>query len=191
MPGDQWIIDPIDGTRSFILGIPLFGTLIGLLRDGIPVLGVMHLPALDETLFASQGNGCHYHCGDGEPGPVTTSPVDHLDQAFVSVSGVHATEVEPIGKRNVRLAPLVDQCDRFRVVGDCVQHALVCRGRLHLAVDTVMSPWDIAALIPCVQEAGGTVAALDPDADNITFSGSLVSAATRPLMEQALGVLNG
>ncbi|MDJ0653494.1 MAG: inositol monophosphatase family protein [Xanthomonadales bacterium] len=191
LAGDQWIIDPIDGTRSFILGVPLFGTLIGLLRDGEAVLGVMHLPALDETLYASRGNGCWYGLGGNDPIQVRPDPIERLDQAFVSVSGVHATEVEPVPGRNVRLAPLVQQADRFRVVGDCIQHALVCRGRLHLAVDTIMSPWDIAALIPCVEEAGGCVAALDPDSDNITFSGSLVSAATRPLMQQAVCLLNG
>jgi len=71
--------------------------------------------------------------------------------------------------------------------GDCVQHGLVCRGRLHVAVDAVMQPWDTAALVPCVREAGGVAASTTGDESGVVFSGSLVTASSRAVLAEALG----
>ena len=84
------------------------------------------------------------------------------------------------------LAPLAAAAGRFRVVGDCIQHGLVCRGRLHLAVDAMMQPWDTAALVPCVREAGGVAASLEGDQSGVVLSGSLVSASDAGVLAEAL-----
>jgi len=185
--GDQWVVDPIDGTTPFVLGLPLFGVLLGLLRDGEPVVGVAHFPALGETLWAASGSGCWFARGAAEPVRVRSDAVRDLSRAFVSVSGVHASELEAdAGARRLALAPLAAAAGRFRVGGDCIQHALVCRGRLHLAVDAIMQPWDIAAMVPCVREAGGVAASLAGDEANVVFSGSLVSASDETVLTSAI-----
>jgi histidinol-phosphatase len=102
-------------------------------------------------------------------------------------AGVHRSELDPGGKGSpLSLAPLAAAAGRFRVVGDCIQHGLVCRGRLHLAVDAMMQPWDTAALVPCVREAGGVAASLEGDQSGVVFSGSLVSASDAGVLAEAL-----
>jgi histidinol-phosphatase len=88
------------------------------------------------------------------------------------------------------LTALIRSAKKFRVCGDCLQHALVCRGSLHVAVDTIMQPWDIAALVPCIEEAGGVVSAIDGKREGVVFGGSLVAASDRALLDEVLDVLN-
>lgn len=190
MAGDQWIVDPIDGTAPFVLGLPSFGVLLGLLRDGDPIVGVIHMPALGETVFAARGAGCWYRRQDREPVRVRCAPDVELAHAYVSVSTLQASELGDARRPRMRVAPLLARAGRFRPVGDCVQHALVCRGRLHVAVDPLMSPWDSAALVPCVREAGGAAADLGGNEDDCVFGGSLVSAAGPGLLSSALRCLN-
>ncbi|QDU61619.1 Histidinol-phosphatase [Planctomycetes bacterium Pan216] len=186
----QWLVDPLDGTASFTLGIPLFGTLIALLEEGDPVVGVIHMPAIKETLFAARGGGCWYQEGDQEPVRVRVDPVTSLDEAYVATGGLHGSEVEhEEGQPPYKILDLVRAASRFRFVTDCLQHGLVCRGRLHVAVDTLMAPWDIGALVPCVEEAGGIVSNLTGQRENVAFGGSLISSASQELHEQALKTL--
>ena len=97
-----------------------------------------------------------------EPERVRVAPPTPMASAFASTTGVHSSEYQSFGDQiPYRLGLLIRACRTFFFVGDCIQHALVCRGRLHVAVDTLMSPWDIAALVPCVEEAGGVVTGLD------------------------------
>lgn len=188
--GDQWIIDPIDGTASFTLGIPLFGTLIALLRDGEPIVGVIHMPAMEETLFAATGSGCSWKQGDNPSKTVTCSPIASLEQAVVSSTGWHCSELQPIaGELDYSLGPLTSACRKFRAVGDCYQHFLVCRGRLHLAVDAIMAPWDSAAIIPCVREAGGVITDMFGGTKDLAFAGSLLSASDPEVHRQALACM--
>ncbi|MFP6638905.1 MAG: inositol monophosphatase family protein [Myxococcota bacterium] len=143
----QWIIDPIDGTISFSRGIPLFGTLIALLEDSEPVVGVIDLPALDERYVSWRGAGC---LRDGRP--VRTSQADRLDRALISVG-------DPIcfdwaGRRSVldrlqRTVPLV------RGYTDAFGHAMVLCGALDVMVDCDLNPWDAAATQLMAVEAGG------------------------------------
>lgn len=189
--GDQWIVDPLDGTTPFSVGSPMYGTLIALLRDGEPVVGVIHLPALGETISAAAGCGCWLEIDGRPPARVRVSEVVRLQDAFVSTSGFHATELQAIdGVAPYNLTSLIRQARKLRVLGDCVQHALVCRGRIDLAVDAIMQPWDSAALIPCVREAGGCVADMHGSADELVFAGSLVSASSPALLDQALEAMN-
>lgn len=188
----QWVLDPIDGTASFALGIPKFGTLVALLDRGHPRIGVVHLPFTSETLFAESGEGCWYTRNRSEPERVLVNRLPtSLDVASVSVGGVENTEIRP-GKRsrNYRLSRLLRRANRVHFVGDCVQHMLVARGRLDAALDTVMSPWDSAALVPCIEEAGGIVSTADGNTEGITFGGSLLTSSNAALHESILRLIN-
>lgn len=144
----RWILDPIDGTKSFVQGVPLYGVLIGLERDGESVLGVCNFPALGEMAAAAKGHGCTLN---GRP--VHTSSVDRLDQAVLLASDItpflspdHRTLFEELATAT-RLA---------RTWGDCYGHIMVATGRAEIMLDPAMNVWDCAALLPIIQEAGGT-----------------------------------
>ncbi len=187
VPGYQWIIDPIDGTTNFSIGSPVFGTLIALLWNGEPVVGAMHFPAMGETVSAATGSGCWFFRHGETPARVSVSGVKQLQDAFVSTAGLHGTELQPDdGQVTYKLGSLARASRKLRFVGDCYQHALVCRGRIEMAVDAIMQPWDNAALIPCVREAGGYVADIRGGTENLTFAGSLMSTSCPELMHQAL-----
>lgn len=187
----RWVLDPVDGTALFTLGVPTFGTLIALLDDGVPVVGVVHFPAFGDTMYASKGEGCWLQVQGEAPRRVHVDPVETLDVAFVSVSGMHATEVQPTpGYPTYQITSLIRYVGKFRVCGDCLQHSLVAQGRLHVAIDTIMQPWDIAAILPCIEEAGGVATAADGSRDNIIYSGSLVTSASPVLHEAVIAKLN-
>ncbi|MFB6098573.1 MAG: inositol monophosphatase family protein [Salinibacter sp.] len=185
----RWVLDPVDGTAGFTIGVPLFGTLVALLDDGEPVIGVIHFPALDETVYAAQGNGCWFRTTDREL-EVTVDPVDALDAATVTTTALHSSDVMAADDHTpYRLTELVRRAGKFRFVTDCLQHALVARGRTHAAVDTLMRPWDVAALVPCVREAGGVAQPLDPTADDIVFGSSLITAGSEDLLRKVRTLL--
>lgn len=188
----QWVLDPIDGTASYSRGLPRFGTLVALLDQDTPRLGVMHFPATQETLFAETGYGCWYIKGNATPERVwTDTHVSSLQQATLSLSGVEASELRP-GHWGVRcfLGPLLQTAGDVEFVGDCTQYMLVARGHLSIALDTVMQPWDSAPVIPCIREAGGCISTLQGDFEHITFGGSLVASAHRHLHEEVLNLLH-
>ncbi len=167
----QWIIDPIDGTTWFALGMPLFGTLIAFLEDREPVLGVIHFPVLGETVYAGKGLGCWFKRGDQPPGRIQVSSGVPLTEAVVSASGVHGSDIlRDTHDVAYPLTSVLHQARKFRFCGDCMQHALVCRGNVHAAIDTIMKPWDIAALVPCIEEAGGVATTLTGQREDIVGS---------------------
>lgn len=186
----QWIIDPIDGTTSFSWGIHAFGTLIGLLEDQKPVVGVIHMPALRETVFAAKGLGCWFEA-DGQPAErVRVDRCEKLSEARVSASGVHSTDLEQRGAGpKYSLSRVVSGAKKLRFCGDCLQHALVCRGRIHAAIDTVMQPWDIAALVPCIEEAGGVATSMTGRRERVVFSGSLLTSCGESLHRELISAL--
>lgn len=144
----RWILDPIDGTRSFMRGVPLYGVLIGIEAAGRPVVGVAHFPALGgEMVSAARGLGCHH---DGRPARVSST-------ATLSGAGLLTTDPERIlaaatGSGWRRLAA---EADLARSWGDAWGHVLVATGRAEVMVDPVLSPWDAAPLLPILEEAGG------------------------------------
>ncbi|HET7295475.1 MAG TPA: inositol monophosphatase family protein [Vicinamibacteria bacterium] len=186
-----WVLDPVDGTIWFTLGVPTFGTLIGLLENREPVLGVAHFPALGETLFAARGEGCYARLAGEEPRRVRVAPPAPLREARVSAGGPHGSDILPEAGTAVNLTALVRSAGAFRFVGDCLQHALVCQGRLHAALDTVMKPWDVAALVPCVREAGGVATGLDGRDEGVVFAGSLLTSCDPDLHDCVLATLRG
>jgi histidinol-phosphatase len=143
----RWILDPIDGTRSFVRGVPLFGVLVALEIEGDPVVGVCYLPALDEMVSAASGEGCRWN---GRPAQV--SSVDSLSSALVSLTepGSLDTEHSTFWKR------LRNRAAAIRGYSDCYGHVLVATGRCEIMLDPVMNLWDCAALLPIVEEAGGS-----------------------------------
>jgi histidinol phosphatase-like enzyme (inositol monophosphatase family) len=149
----RWILDPIDGTRTFIRGVPLFGVLIALEHEGDAVLGVMHFPALDETVYAGRGLGCWWN---GRRALV--SDETQLDHALVVTTDVENIEREHRGSGWNALRKSVGMC---RTWGDCYGYALVATGRAEAMLDPMLSLWDAAALCPIIEEAGGVFTDLD------------------------------
>jgi len=143
----RWIVDPIDGTKSFIRGVPLFGVLIALEIEGRPDVGVCHMPALNETVAAATGLGCTWN---GRTARV--SGVSRLDEATLLFS-----DGRMLAERLVDKWPgLATSVGLIRSWGDCYGHCLVATGRADVMIDPVMNPWDCAALVPIVSEAGGS-----------------------------------
>ena len=143
----RWVLDPIDGTKSFIHGVPLFGTLIALLQKGRPVLGVIHLPVLDRLLIGAEGQPTR--CNGA---PVHVSRRKELAQATVLI-----TSPGELFRRGYGLA-LARLAERVRIVrswGDCFGHFQVATGRADAMFDPILNTWDVAALRPCVVGAGG------------------------------------
>jgi len=181
--GRCWLLDPIDGTASFVLGMPMFGSLLSLLIDGEPVFGCIHLPALGETTYAAVGHGCWFSRDRAKVKRVRVAPPRRLSQAKVGMTGVkeQAWWDRPGGQA---VASLARRVGRWRMVGDCVQYALLCRGVLDAAVDPYMKPWDIAALLPCVLEAGGTMSDLNGATSNLIERNSIVAASNTRLLRE-------
>ena len=144
----RWILDPIDGTKSFVQGVPFYGVLIGLERGNEPVVGVCYLPALNELVAAAQGQGCTLN---GRRVHVSSVP-DIADAVLL------ASDAESFGAygRATSYDSLRAQAKFTRTWGDCYGHVLVATGRAEVMLDPVMNVWDCAALLPIVQEAGGT-----------------------------------
>lgn len=143
----RWLIDPIDGTKSFIRGVPLYAVLIGLEIDGVVRVGACYLPALDEMVSAAEGLGCWWN---GRRCHVST--VDRLERAWVSCTDVYHFERYHRGKEWERI------CQRAyarTVWGDAYGYALVATGRLELMLDPVMNVWDCAPFPVILKEAGG------------------------------------
>ncbi|MBN1317410.1 MAG: histidinol-phosphatase [Anaerolineales bacterium] len=146
--GLTWIIDPIDGTKSFVCGVPLYGTLLALVDGKTPLLGIAHFPALGETVYASRGEGCYWN---GRPARV--SRVDEMKRAVLLCSNLNLYEqFNKDGAWNrLRSATYIQ-----RTWGDAYGYALVATGRAEIMLDPVMSLWDCGPLQIILEEAGGT-----------------------------------
>lgn len=143
----EWVIDPIDGTKAFIHGVPLFGTLLALLEAGKPVVGVIALPALGHILHASLGGGCKL---DGVACRV--SSVDRIEDSLLLDGSISTMERLGHGKA---WAALRARAKLHRGWGDCYGHFLVATGRAEAMVDPIVSVWDVAPMAVILPEAGG------------------------------------
>ena len=150
--GFRWILDPIDGTKSFIHGVPLFGTLIGVEFESRCVIGVCRFPALNEVVYAARGSGAWWQIGDQEPRRARVATTTKLEEATFCTTNV--TRWYKIGRGDA-LDTLLDSVQLGRGWGDCFGHMLIATGRAELMIDPAMNPWDAAALLPIVEEAGG------------------------------------
>ena len=142
----RWIVDPIDGTKNYVRGVPIWATLIGLERAGELVVGVVSAPALGSRWWAGRGLGA-YH--DGRR--LQVSSVHDLADAQLSFAWDTKERFDVVGER---LLSLSHACWRTRGVGDFWQHMLVAEGAFDVSVDPIVAYWDVAALIPILEEAG-------------------------------------
>ncbi len=174
----RWILDPIDGTKSYMHGVPLYGVLIGIEIDDEPVVGVSHFPALEETVSAGKGLGCWH---DGRK--ATVSDTVSLEDSLALTTDVERTARCGVGDGWRRIA----EGARFaRTWGDCYGHCLVATGRAEIMVDPELSPWDAAPLLTIVTEAGGVFT--DLEGRPTTRGGSGISTNGR-LHRQVLRLL--
>jgi histidinol-phosphatase len=149
----RWIIDPIDGTRTFLRGVPLFGVMIALEEEGVATIGVLHFPALDESVYAARGIGCWWN---GRRAAV--SQVERVADALILTTDVENIATEGRAPGWDRLRARAGLC---RTWGDCYGYALVATGRAEAMLDPVVSLWDAAALAPIIAEAGGVFSSWD------------------------------
>lgn len=156
--GRQWVIDPIDGTKNFVRGVPVWSTLIALLEDGVPVVGVISAPALSRRWWASSGAGAFTAVDGGEPRRIQVSGVDALGSASLSFSSLSGWK--ELGIRD-RFVDLTDAVWRVRGYGDFFSYCLLAEGALEIAAEPEVSLWDLAPLDLLVREAGGRFTALD------------------------------
>jgi histidinol-phosphatase len=155
----RWIIDPIDGTKSYVRGIPIWATLIGLEHAGEMVVGVVSAPALHTRWWAGSGLGA-YRNGDR----IAVSSVGAIEDAQISLAWdtKERYDADNIGEKMLALA---HRCWRTRGLGDFWQHMLVAEGAVDISLDSIVSLWDIAALIPIIDEAGGRWSTVTGEAD--------------------------
>ena len=153
-----WVLDPIDGTKNFLRGVPAWGTLVALVTDGRPAVGVVSMPALGRRWWATEGAGAHTRDPNGTERAIAVSAVSELADAYVSTT--HLGSWVEHRTREAYLA-LVDACWENRAFGDCWQHCLVAEGAIDLAAEPIVNTWDVAAVQVIVEQAGGRFTDLD------------------------------
>ena len=176
----RWVLDPIDGTRSFMRGVPLYGVLIGIEIEGESAVGVSYFPALREIVAAGRGLGCTH---DGAPCRVST--VSRLQDAVICTTDVERMlgRAEGAGWRRLQ-----QRCAFSRTWGDCYGHALVATGRIEAQVDPVMAPWDAGPFLTILTEAGGRFTTMGGQA---TLHGGSGVSSNGLLHEEVLEEMGG
>lgn len=175
-----WVVDPIDGTKSFMCGVPFYANLVALVDDEGPLLGVMHYPALNEMIYAARGQGCYWN---GRRCQVS-------DVADLADAALMTTDLDILYK-----PPFADRCQQLvqqtyfrRTWGDSYGYALVATGRADIMLEPTLAIWDAAPLAVIMQEAGGVYTDWQGKVD--IRSGSAL-AANSTLHQQALQILAG
>jgi histidinol-phosphatase len=173
----QWVIDPIDGTQSFVREVPLYSVLLALEYEEVPQVGVIHIPPLQETVSAAIGTGC-FHNGL----PCRVSETTSLSDAWVQV-----TDFADLARRRPDFTMnLLTEAGYCRTWGDAYGYVLVATGRADIMIDPIMALWDIAPLMPIISEAGGVFTDLD---GNPTSTGTSALASNEKLHGQILELL--
>jgi len=179
-----WIIDPIDGTRSFISGMPTWGILLGLVVAGKALAGIMHQPFTGETYLAGPGRRASY-AYRGRETPIATRGDATLQDAVLY--STHPLMIEAAGL-TPQFRALTARCRLQRWGGDCYAFALVAQGCIDLMVDAMLQPYDIVPLIPIIEGAGGVVTNLAGQSP--LSGGTVIAAANVSLHAAALEIMN-
>ena len=153
--GYEWVVDPIDGTKSFIRGVPLYATLVGCRREGTGVVGVIAIPALDELVWAAAGGGAWHARGADRPTAARVSARTRLADGLVCTSDFVAFDRHAGGAGAAARGRLEGACRIARTWGDGYGYLLVATGRAEVMIDPLLNPWDAAAVETVVTEAGG------------------------------------
>ncbi len=178
-----WVLDPIDGTKSFISGMPVWGTLIGLTRLGEPVFGMMHQPFIRER-FSGDGGAARYR------GPAGDRTLDVRSCASLAEAVLFTTSPLMMSAEDRRAFGRVEADVRLsRYGGDCYAYCMLAAGHVDLVIETGLKPYDVVALIPIIAGAGGVITTWDngPAQDG----GRIVAAGDRRVHEAALAMLAG
>jgi histidinol-phosphatase len=175
----QWILDPIDGTSNFVRGVPIWGALISLVIDGVPQVGVVSAPALERRWWAATGLGAWAQYGGGEPRRLSVSRIDDLGEATLSYNSLK--HWDDYGRLD-QLVALSRDVGRTRAFGDLWSYMLLAEGAIDIAGEFDVKPWDIAALVPIVREAGGRIT----DADGRDALDTLSVLATNGILHDEI-----
>lgn len=176
----RWILDPIDGTQSFVCGVPLYGVLVALERDGEVIVGVAHFPGLDETYAAATGEGATWNgraVRVSAQASLTDAVVVYTDERLFRDYG-----------RAGAWERLRERVGVMRGWSDCYGHCLVATGRADVALEPIMNVWDNAALAPIVREAGGRFTDFDGAA---RIDGGSAISSNGTLHDDVLGLIAG
>lgn len=178
-----WHIDPVDGTRAFICGLPSWGTLIGLSRNGVPIAGVMHQPFTGE-MFLTSGDGA-FHIRAGDRTRLEASHTHELSAAKLMTTTPALFDAEEIGGYRA----LESQVRLARYGFDCYAYAMLAAGHIDLVVESGLKSYDIAPLIPIIEQAGGRVTTWE--GGSAINGGRVLAAANPALHDAALAILSG
>lgn len=180
-----WYIDPIDGTRAFISGMPTWGILLGLVVAGRPLVGIMHQPFTGETWFAAPGVGAWLRIGEREIALRTRADAELADAVLYSTHPSMFREPGLMG----RYERLAASCRLQRWGGDCYALALVAQGGIDVMVESCLMPYDILPLVPIIEGAGGVVT--DLEGRTPLEGGTVIAAANPALHAAALAIMTG
>lgn len=177
-----WVIDPIDGTRSFISGLPLFGMLLGLIDQGTPVLGIVGMPALNEVYVGQKGFGASMN-GD----PISASSQIDLAEAtlFINETETLVTQYPTVFEK------LLKAGKTRRMSYDCYPHALVASGQIDAVVDCNLQPYDYLPIVALIESAGGLMTDWQGNPLTMHSDGRVLSAATPELLAQLIELVGG
>ncbi len=181
--GRQWVIDPIDGTKNYVRGVPVWATLIALLEDGVPVVSVVSAPALRRRWYAVKDHGA-FRIFNGEPRRLKVSGINRLEDASLAMSSLVGWQERGLRERFIELS---DETWRLRGYGDFWNYCLVAEGAVDAAAEPEVSLWDLAAPYLLVREAGGTFTNLDGEPGP---GGGSAVATNGHLHQQVLDRLN-
>jgi myo-inositol-1(or 4)-monophosphatase len=177
-----WVLDPIDGTKSFISGMPAWGTLIALTRNGQPVFGMMHQPFIGER-FSGDRLAAHYHGPAGNRALVVRSCATLGEAVLYTTSPRLMNDAD-----RARFGNVEETVRLSRYGGDCYSYCMLAAGHVDLVIETELKPYDVAALIPIILGAGGVMTTWSGDPPEA--GGRIVAAGDRRVHAAALAVLN-
>jgi myo-inositol-1(or 4)-monophosphatase len=177
----SWVLDPIDGTRSFVIGMPTWATLIGLYRDGQPLLGVMNQPYVGEMFYGNPDGAWTKH--NGQTRAIRVRPPVPLAKAALGTTSPY------LYGENSNFENLRKSVTAHRFGGDAYFFALLAAGHLDIAMDPKLQIYDIAALIPIIKGAGGVVGSWTDN--DPTQGGNVLCATTHALLNEARAVIRG
>lgn len=181
---DIWVVDPIDGTRSFITGWPIWGTLIAKLTDEAPDIGLIDMPAIGERWIGVCGNSCTFQSGATRQDCRVSTCSSLAEAVFYTTNILYFPDAD-----RPKVETLLHRTAVPRFGGDCYSYGLLASGHIDLVVEAELEPYDFLALVPVVEGAGGIITDWDGNALTRHSGKKVIAAATPQLHREALDVL--
>jgi inositol-phosphate phosphatase / L-galactose 1-phosphate phosphatase / histidinol-phosphatase len=177
-----WVLDPLDGTRSFVTGRPTFGTLISLAQSGQPILGIIDMPILSDTWLGATGHATRLNGAE-----IKARPCADMAGAYLTFSSPQMFK----GADRAKFDTLVSRTKSVTFGGDCYQYGMVATGFIDLVVELGLGVYDFMALVPILAGAGAHIADWRGKPLTLSSGGDVVAASDRRLLDQALAILGG